>query len=120
MSFNIDDWIPNFTLFVYILAPMVLALIFIMIILSRWFSLRKANEPKRRMSFAELIGLIPALYLIEPIWEIGEYLNGTRDEIVDRLFTYHFPIFMFLVLCVGMGQVGYYWLSMGTAGEVRG
>ena len=122
MSFNIDDWIPNFTLFVLILTPMVLAILFIVLIISRWLRLRTPGEPrpKRKMSFAELIGLIPALYLIEPIWEIGEYLNGTRDEIVDRLFTYHFPIFMFLVLCVGLGQVGYYWISMGTAGEVKG
>ena len=122
MSFNIDDWIPNFTLFVLILTPTVLALLFIILIIQRWLRLRTPGEPrpKRTMSFAELIGLIPALYLIEPIWEIGEYLNGTRDEIVDRLFTYHFPIFMFLVLCVGLGQVGYYWISMGTAGEVRG
>lgn len=120
MAFNIDDWIPNFTLFVYVLAPLILGIIFIMIILSRWFNLRKVGEPRAKLTFADKIGLIPALYLIEPIWEIGEYLNGTRDTIFDRLFTYHFPIFMFLVLCVGIGQVGYYWISMGTAGEVRG
>lgn len=120
MAFNIDDWIPNFTLFVFVLTPLILSTIFIMIILSRWLGLKKAGQKKPKLTFAQLIGLIPALYLIEPIWEIGEYLNGTRSEIADRLLLYHFPIFMFLVLCVGIGQVGYYWISMGDHGEVKG
>lgn len=119
MSFNIDEWIPNFTFFVFYLAPLIIAIVFVMIILSRWSGIGKP-KPKRKLNFAQMLGLIPALYLIEPIWEMGEYLNGTRSEIADRLLLWHFPIFMFLVLCVGIGQVGYYWISMGDAGEVKG
>ena len=119
MTFDIDAWIPNFTLFIYILAPFILMLFAIMILASRWLKLEDKG-PKKSMTFAEMLGLIPALYLLQPIYEIGEYLYGTRTGIVDRLFLDHFPIFMFLVLCVGIGQVGYYWLSMGDAGEVAG
>ena len=118
MAFNVDDWIPNFTLFVYVLAPLVVSIVFIMIIISRWLGLEKNKRAK--LDFAQLLGLIPALYLIEPIWEIGEYLRGIRTEIAQRLLLYHFPIFMFLVVCVGIGQVGYYWISMGDHGEVKG
>lgn len=119
MVFDIDAWIPNFTLFVFVLAPMVLMLFVVMVLASRWLKLGDKG-PKKRMTFAEMLGLIPALYLLQPFYEIAEYLYGTRTEIVDRLFIYHFPIFMFLVVCIGIGQVVYYWLSMGTAGEVAG
>lgn len=117
MAIDIDNWIPNFTLFIYVLAPIVLMLFAIMVLASKWLKLEDKG-PKKRMTFAEMLGIIPALYLLQPMYEIGEYLYGTRTEIVDRLFLYHFPIFMFLVVCVGIGQVVYYWLSMGTAGEV--
>lgn len=118
MAFDIDSWIPNFRLFVMILAPLVLILFAIMVLASRWLKIGKGA--KKRMTFAEMLGLIPALYLLQPMYEMGEYLYGTRTEIVERLFLYHFPIFMFIVVCVGIGQVVYYWLSMGDAGEVAG
>lgn len=116
MSFDINQFIPNFTLFVFILAPMIITILFVMTVASKWFQ-GKARKKKRR-SWAQLIGYIPAIYLVSPVIEIYQYLVGERASFVPRLFGYHFPILMFLIICTGIGQVCYYWVSMGPAGEV--
>jgi hypothetical protein len=112
--FNIDEFIPNFTLFLFVLAPTILIFLFVMVLLSRWMK----RKPGKGKSWAELIGYIPMIYLISPIIEIYQYFIGERDDMIQRLFGYHFPIMMFLIVCVGIGQVSYYWVSMGPAGEV--
>ena len=119
MAFNIDDWIPNFTLFVLYLAPLILFLIAGFVIVSRFYNLRR-GEKKTKKYFVDYVGYLPALYLIAVIYEIGEYLFGIRETIADRLFLYHFPIFMFLTVVAGIFQVCWYWLFMGPKGEVRG
>ena len=112
--FNIDEFIPNFKLFIYVLTPTILIFLFVMVLLSRWMKKRSGKGK----SWAELIGYIPMIYLISPIIEIYQYFVGERDDMIQRLFGYHFPILMFLIVCVGIGQVSYYWVSMGPAGEV--
>jgi len=112
--FNIDDFIPNFKLFIFVLTPTILIFLFLMVLLSRWMK----KKPRKGKSWAELIGYIPIIYLISPLIEIYQYMVGEREDLIDRLFSHHFPILMFLIVCVGIGQVSYYWVSMGPAGEV--
>ena len=104
MAWSIDEWFPNWSLFVYWLLPITLAILFIMAILFRFFT-------RRRMTFAEMLNYIPVVYLFFVAYEVGEYLIGDRDTIMDRLFDIHFPNMMFLIVVVGIGQVLYYFMS---------
>jgi len=118
LSFDIDDWIPGFTFFVFILTPTVIVVYFIMLVVSRWFQNRHPTEPKMKKSFAEIIGYLPIVYLFFPLYEIAEYLYGTRASVTDRLFTVHFHYAVWLILLVGIGQVCYYFASIGKREEV--
>lgn len=104
MAFNIDEWFPNWSLFVYWLLPIILAVVFAMAIIYRFLT-------RRRMTFAEILNYIPVVYLFAVVWEVGEYLIGDRETIADRLFAVHFPNMMFIIVCVGIGQVIYYFVS---------
>jgi C4-dicarboxylate transporter len=114
MAFNIDDWIPNFNLFVYFLAPVIIAIVAAMIISSKW--LNRERGRKKKMKLVEILSYIPAVYALWPIYEIGEYLIGRRDEIFDRLFTYHYPILMFFILLVGIAQISIYGFNIRSTG----
>jgi len=113
--FDIDNFIPNFKLFIFVITPTILLFLFLLVPLSRWM---KRKPKKGGKSWAELIGYIPVIYLISPLIEIYQYMIGERSEIAPRSFGYHYPIIMFLIVCVGIGQVSYYWVSMGPGGEV--
>lgn len=104
MAFSIDEWFPNWTLFVYWLLPITIAILFIMAILYRFFT-------RRRMTFAEMINYIPMMYMFFVAYEIGEYLIGDRATIMDRLFEVHFQNMMFLIVCIGIAQVLYYFTT---------
>lgn len=114
--FNIDNFIPNFKLFVFVLTPMILIFLFIMVMISKWYK-RPKGQGK---SWAQLMGYIPTLYLLSPMIETYQYMVGERSDFIDRLFSWHFPIMMFLIIIVGISQVCYYWVSMGPSGEVNG
>ena len=104
LAFSIDEWFPNWSLFVYYLLPITIAILFIMAILYRYFT-------RRRMTFAEMINYIPVMYMFFVAYEIGEYLIGDRATIMDRLFEVHFQNMMFLIVVVGIAQVLYYFVS---------
>ena len=103
VDFDIDSIFPNFTFFVMMLAPFIIVLTFVFVALSRWLGWRVRKIPVGKVE--RYLGYVPVLYLFFPIYEIGQYLWGMRDSIVDRLFTYHFPIIVYLILFVGIGQV---------------
>jgi hypothetical protein len=104
MAFDVGSFVPNWELFVEWLLPITLAVIFAMALVYRFFT-------RKRMTFAEMLNYIPVAYLFFVFYEIGEYMYGTREHIWDRLFTMHFPNMMFLIVCVGIGQVLYYFNS---------
>ena len=58
-----------------------------------------------------MLEYIPAIYMLFVAYEIGEYLLGERATIMDRLFNQHFYNMMFLIVCVGLAQVLYYFIS---------
>lgn len=110
MAWDLDGIFPNFTLFVLILAPVMVILIFSLTLLMRFFRVGKVQkEPK---SFYEIIGYLPAIYLFFPIWEIAEYILGTRTSILDRLFEIHFPNMMFLIVLTGIAQILWVFLNI--------
>lgn len=111
MAFDIDSFIPSFKFFVFILGPTLMVLIFAVFMIRIYFNRKKGQDTKK--SFPEIIGYIPIIYMFFPIYEIGEYLAGTRSSIVGRLFSYHFGMMMFLIVLTGICQVIYYWMQHG-------
>ena len=107
-AFDVDSVIPNFTLFVMILAPMLMVVIFVIYLIRRYF---EGKDTKK--NFPEIVGYIPVIYMFFPLYEMGEYLAGTRSSIMDRLFGYHFGMIMFLIVLTGICQVIYYWMQHG-------
>ena len=104
MTFDPNEWIPNFTLFILVLAPVILLILFGAIFISRYVNLR-SKKVRVKKKWSELLGYIPAFYILFPIWEIVEYLMGERETILDRLFGVHFPVIMVIIIIVGIGQV---------------
>jgi len=103
MAIDIDSFIPNFTMFMYLTA-IAIAAIFLIILAYRWAT-------RRRLTFADMLEYMPAIYMIFVLYEVGEYLVGTRSTIMDRLFEIHFYNMMFLIVCIGIAQVVYYFIS---------
>jgi len=103
-AWNIDEWFPNWSLFVQWLLPITLAIIAAMALIYRYLT-------RRRMTFAEMLNYLPVTYLFFVFYEVGEYMYGTRATITDRLFEVHLWNMMFLIVVVGIGQVLYYYTS---------
>lgn len=104
MNFNVDEWFPNFSLFMWLTLVCCAAIFFIMI--AYWWATR------RRLTFAELIAFLPGLYMIFVFYEGWTWWSeGTPSDFLQRLFVAHFYNIMFLVVCVGIGQVLYFFVS---------
>lgn len=114
--FNIDEFIPNFNLFVFLLTPMILLILFVMVVASKWFKSEK--KTRKKVMLIELISYVPAIYLLLVVIEVYQYMTGERSDIIQRLFSYHFPIMMLFIISTGIIQVIYYAVTMGPAGEV--
>ena len=105
MSFNINDWFPHFTFFVLILTPILVVLTYALIAFSRFFKVRPGPVQTKGMQVGVYLGYIPIIFMFFPIWEIGEYIMGYRTEVVGRLFSWHLPILMYVIVLTGIGQV---------------
>ena len=105
MTFALDEWFPNFTLFVMVLTPALILLTYAMIAISRFMKLKPIGESSRGMKIGTYLGYVPILYMFWPLLEIAEYIMGDRGEIVSRLFTYHFENVMIIIVIVGIGQI---------------
>lgn len=104
MDFQIDEWFPNFTMFMWLTFVCCVSIFFITV--AYWWATR------RRMTFAELIAVIPALYLIFVFYEAYTWWNeGIPGDFYQRLFVVHFWNMMFLIVLVGLGQVLYFFVS---------
>lgn len=104
MDFEVDEWFPNFTMFMWLTFVCCTAIFFI--IIAYWWATR------RRMTFAELISLIPGLYMIFVFYEAYTWwAEGTPSDFFQRLFVVHFWNMMFLIVLVGIGQVLYFFVS---------
>jgi len=101
---SFDDWVPNFTLFVLLLTPLVCVLVFSLAAFARYLRVR-GTKPKRTL--LEFAGYLPIVYMIFPMWDIGQYLLGYREFITERLFVFHFANLLSIIVLVGIVQVVY-------------
>lgn len=108
---NVDDWIPNWDLFVLTLLPVLILVFFLSILLYRglvymkWRKWQRENpDPasQRSIDMVRVLTFVPYVYLIFPIFRIWDYLLGdiTFLELVDGLFTVDFRGFMMVALIV--------------------
>ena len=102
--FNINDWFPHFTFFVLILTPFLIILTYGLIAISRFFKLKPNTVKTKGMKVGVYLGYVPIIYMFFAIWEIGEYIMGYRTEIVGRLFSWHLPLIMYVIVLTGIGQ----------------
>lgn len=105
MSFYIDDWFPHFTFFVFIIAPILIAIFFIVILISRWIKLPWPTPDPKKRKLAHYLGFAPVAYFLFPIYDIYLYMIGQQTDTVWRLFTVHFPYLMCIIVLTGLGQV---------------
>lgn len=106
----LNDWFPNFDLFVLVIAPIIVSILFVMVLISRWLHL-KSQAPRVKNTFAELIGYIPVIILFFVFWEILEYLLQVRETVADRLFDYWLPTLTWIIIFIGIAQVLYYFVA---------
>jgi len=105
MTFNLDEWFPNFTLFVLVLAPALILITYALISISRFMKLQPIGNDTKGMKIGTYLGYVPILYMFYPVWEIAQYIMGNRGDVVARLFTYHFGNIMIIIVIVGIGQI---------------
>lgn len=99
---NIDDWIPNFQMFVMIILPALIIMTFLVFIISWWIN-RPKKLAKSHMDWMEVMKLGTALYLIVPIYRIVNYVQGKIgfQELIRGLFVTDFRNYMILALMTG-------------------
>jgi len=105
MSFSLDEWFPNFTLFVLVLTPALILITYALIAISRFMKLKPIGNDTKGMKIGTYLGYVPILYMFYPVWEIAQYIMGNRGDVVARLFTYHFGNIMIIIVIVGIGQI---------------
>jgi hypothetical protein len=103
--FNIDDWFPNFHFFVIIITPILIAIFFIAILLSRWIKIKWPIPSPYQQKLAFYIGFAPVIYMLWPLYDIIQYIMGTQTTIIAKLFTVHLPWLMCIIVLTGLGQV---------------
>jgi len=100
---NMDNWFPNFELFVLHILPALILLTLAVIIAAYW-----TNRPKRKektpMDWMDVFKWGTALYMIVPIYRIIGYIKGTVGfgDLVEGLFVTDFYNYMVLALITGL------------------
>jgi hypothetical protein len=104
---NIDEWIPNFQMFVLIILPALILMTFAVFVISWWINRPKKPE-KTSMDWMEIMKLGTALYMIVPMYRIMQYVQGEIEfnVLIQGLFVEDFRNYMILALLTGiMGLV---------------
>ena len=100
---DIDEWIPNFEMFVLFVLP-VLILITIAVFFLEWYEKRPKKKLKFDIDWMDLMKFATALYLLVPIYRIIRYVEGKVgvDELVRGLFVTDFFNYMLIALLTGI------------------
>ena len=104
---DIDEWIPNFEMFVLVILPALILFTTIVFFIA-WYMNRPKNKIKTTMDWMDLMKFGTALYLIIPIYRIISYIQGNVgvEELIRGLFITDFFNYMVLALLTGiMGLV---------------
>lgn len=115
---EIDEWIPNFEMFVLLILP-VLIVVTLAVLLLAWFMSRKKGETKDPMDWMNLFKFATAIYLLVPIWRIIDYIQGNIgfETLVRGLFVTDF--FNYMVLCLITGMMGLLFILFHKANDWR-
>jgi len=119
MTNAIDSILPNFTLFILVLAPIMIIAFYLMALAVTYFKLKFPPVSARREKIAKSLNFAIPLYMIFPVYDIVAYLTGNLDTIFDELFSKHVPRLTMLILFVGVLQVYCYASSGRHAKEVK-
>lgn len=116
---DIDEWIPNFEMFVLLILP-VLIVVTLAVLLLAWFMSRKnKGGTKDPMDWMDLFKFATAIYLLVPIWRIIDYIQGNVgfDDLVRGLFVTDF--FNYMILCLITGIMGLLFILFHKANDWR-
>ena len=100
---EIDDWIPNFEMFVLIVLP-ALILVTVAVFIISWWVNRPKKDQQTPMDWMDIFKFGTALYMIVPIYRIIGYIQGDvgQEELVRGLFVTDFYNYMLLALVTGI------------------
>lgn len=95
---EIDEWIPNFEMFILIILPTLLIVTVVMIFVL-WFF-----ERTKEWNWMSVFKFASAFYLVVPLFRIINYIQGDVgiDDLARGLFVTDFLNYMILVLLMGI------------------
>jgi len=106
---DLDQWFPNFDLFVMTILPALLLITFLIILLDFWRRRSKVRKTGRKVDWFDVLLWFSALYLIVPIYRVYQYLVGEKTwlTLVHELFTVDFENYMLVALLAGIGGAAF-------------
>jgi hypothetical protein len=115
---ELDDWLPNFDLFVMTVLPALLAVTIAVILINFW---TKRSKKPSEYSWMDVLLWMTAVYFIIPFWRIIQYLLGDKSFsiLVEELFIEDFYNYMVLLLIVGIVGAVYILLRKSRKWGVR-
>ena len=116
---ELDDWIPNFGLFVMLILPALLAVTVTVILIDFW---AKRGRRTSDYTWMDVIIWMSAVYFVIPLWRVIQYLQGNKTwgTLVEELFVDDFYNYMVILLMVGITGAVYIRLRKTRSREVRG
>ena len=115
---ELDDWIPNFDLFVMVVLPALIAVTVTVVLVDFWAKRRgKVSD----YSWMDVLLWMSAVYFVIPIWRIIQYLQGEKSysTLVNELFVDDFYNYMVILLMVGIVGATYILLKKTRTWGVR-
>jgi len=102
MVVDLDDWFPNFDLFVMRILPTLIFVTILVLLIQYWT--KRPTLQKKPLSWMDILVWGSLLYLIVPIWRIIDYLTDkiTWLELIEGLFVTDFKNYMLIMLIVGI------------------
>lgn len=101
---DINDWFPNFTMFVLIILPALILFTMMVFFVAWWLNRPDRKQKKTPMDWMDLMKFGTALYLLVPMFRIVEFIRGNIgvEELIRGLFVTDFFNYMVLALITGM------------------
>ena len=105
---NLDEWFPNFDLFVMQIIPALIMLTLALILMEYWTRKKKVRK-KREISWMDTVIWFTAVYLFIPIYRIIQFVQGDKSYtvLVRELFIDDFYNYMAILLVAGIAGAIY-------------
>ena len=106
---ELDNWIPNFDLFVMLILPALIAVTVVVLLVDFW---AKRSPKPSEYTWMDILLWMSAVYFVIPIWRIIQYLQGEKSYsvLVSELFVDDFYNYMVILLMVGITGAIYIFL----------